>query len=304
MSDVYVYDEIPAEKNETPEGKPEKKQVEKNDEPSKKVSAKMEQAMSQGWRPKDEWTGPEDDWIDHNEFLVRGELMGRISEQSGAIKGLKGKLAKQEELIKKFGEHHKKVAEIEFKRALAQLKQQKAAALADGEHDAAVEIDDQISDLKNDFAEAQKDDVEDDTTTDETQGPPQVVVDWVNSPANNWYRTEDHMAAYADRVFDKHLAETGGDFAGALKKAETAVHAKFSTYFNSDDEQAPTRRGAVAEPSDTARSKQKKAGSKKTISAKDLSEEQRDVGKEFVNQGLIESLDVYAAELFAMGEIE
>lgn len=48
-----------------------------------------EAARKQGWVPQEEWNGNPDQWVDAKEFVYRGELLGRIKDQSKQIQSLR-----------------------------------------------------------------------------------------------------------------------------------------------------------------------------------------------------------------------
>jgi len=62
----------------------------------------QEKAMAEGWRPKEEYQGDPEKWVDAAEFLRRGELFSKIELQSKEIKQLK-------QTMTEFAKHHEKV---------------------------------------------------------------------------------------------------------------------------------------------------------------------------------------------------
>jgi hypothetical protein len=52
-------------------------------------SAKEQQALELGWRPKTEFDGDPEDWVTAGEFLKRGELFGRINSYRHEIDNLR-----------------------------------------------------------------------------------------------------------------------------------------------------------------------------------------------------------------------
>lgn len=144
-------------------------------------------ARSAGWVPLEEWEGDPDDWTDAKEFVKRGELFHKISSQSSEIKDLR-------KAINGLMEHHSKVKETEFTRALEYLKQQKKAALEEGNADKLLAVDDAIDTLKQEQAA---------DTTAKTQsaakaGPTPTFVGWVQQ--NQWYMADPELRAFADDV--------------------------------------------------------------------------------------------------------
>ena len=85
-----------------------------------------EKARLQGWKAKEEWDGPEDEFIDARAFVKNGELIARIkkveAEQRATI-----------EATQKFKEHFTKQKEAEYQTKLAELREKKWAALEEGD---------------------------------------------------------------------------------------------------------------------------------------------------------------------------
>ena len=75
----------------------------KKEEQAPKVNPGEDKARNGGWRPEGEWDGKPEDWVDYREFNVRGELMGRIQEQSGILNNQKKMLDEQKQALKDMG---------------------------------------------------------------------------------------------------------------------------------------------------------------------------------------------------------
>lgn len=97
-----------------------------------------QEAMDMGWRPKQEWTGPEEDFIDARTFVRNKSLFDKIE-------GLAKRVKDQDRTIGMLKEHHSKVEEATRKQVIEELKKAKKQAYADGDVDQAIEIDDEIS---------------------------------------------------------------------------------------------------------------------------------------------------------------
>lgn len=113
-----------------------------------------------GWVPKEEFRGSEDDWVDAEVFVKRGKeinpilrknnelLMKKLDEKAKEIDSIKASVEEFKQFQKESFE--RKAAEYEVQ--IAQLKTKKREAIAAGDGDLVVDIDDQIDSLK----EAQK----------------------------------------------------------------------------------------------------------------------------------------------------
>lgn len=194
---------------------------------AKPLTAVQEKAISQGWVPKDEFAGEEDEFIDAAEFVRRGELFQKIESQSKEMKHLR---AAMNELAK----HNAKVREVEYKRAVEDLKKQKKEALSEGDSDRVVELDDQIDLVKDQQKLLQQQQVQ--------QVVPQEIDPafgaWVSK--NPWYETNPDMRKFADRLGVVLAAEMSP--VEVLKEVEKEVKERFKDKFRNPNREKP---GAV-----------------------------------------------------------
>ena len=114
-----------------------------------------------GWAPKEEFRGSEDDWVDADVFVKRGKeinpilrknnelLMKKLEEKAKEIDSIKASV----EEFKKFQKESFERKQAEYEVQIAELKSKKRDAIAEGNGDLVVDIDDQIDSLK----EAQRD---------------------------------------------------------------------------------------------------------------------------------------------------
>jgi hypothetical protein len=188
----------------------------------------QQEALEQGWVPKDEFDGDPERFVDAGEFLRRGELFRKIESQSKEMKDMRRALA---ELAK----HNSKIAEVEYKRAIADLKAQKKTALSEGDADKVVEIDDKLDLVKDQQRLASQQAVQ--------QAIPQEVhpelQNWISN--NSWYETNKGMRGWAD-ARGVELAEEGKSPREVLKALEKEVKDRFKEKFTNPNRE---RAGAV-----------------------------------------------------------
>jgi hypothetical protein len=215
-------------------------------------------AAEQGWRPKDEWEGEPDDWRTAREFLDRGEFFKKIEDQSRTIKELR---KTQADLTR----HLETVRKTEFKRALDSLKAQKRNALAEGDVEKVIEIDDEIAETRAQQAQA--------PTPQVPEVDPQMhptFVAW--KERNTWYESNKAMRAYADRLG----SELTGSPSEILAEVERQVKKEFAHKFeNPRRNGAPAVEGSITKPSG------------KKDEAFKLSDEERRVMQRFVRAGAL-----------------
>ena len=117
-----------------------------------------------GWVPKEEFRGSESDWVDAEVFVKRGKeinpilrknnelLMKKLDEKAKEIDSIKASV----EEFKKFQKESFERKSAEYEIQIAQLKTKKREAIAAGDGDTVVDIDDQIDSLKEAQKEAKK----------------------------------------------------------------------------------------------------------------------------------------------------
>lgn len=205
----------------------------------------VEKATQLGWRPEEDWEGAPEDFIDAKEFVRRQPLFEKIEHQSKAIKNLNA-------AFEAFKQHHSKVKENEYNRALEQLKSARRRALTDGETDQALMLEDKIDEIKeqkNEFDQQLQE-----TQRYEPEQRPEFQR-WL--PNNSWYNKDEAMTAFADRVGVK-AHKDGYSPEVVLEMVTKAVKTEFKHKFTNPKRDGPssveggTRRGAKAEASDVA----------------------------------------------------
>lgn len=186
----------------------------------------MEQrAMSLGWRPKEEWDGSEDDFIDAKEFVRRQPLFEKISHQSRELKQVR-------QAVEALKTHLTTVREGEYQRALEALKAERRAALSDGDGEKFDRLDDEIKTV-----EAEVKQIKELAKAPAVQEVHPEFQSWMQ--ANPWYETQNHMRIFADEV-GKKLHASGMAPAEVLKAVEKEVRKEFPNKFsNPNKELAP-----------------------------------------------------------------
>lgn len=216
-------------------------------------------AMESGWVPKEEYSGEEHKWVDAGEFLRRGELFKKIENQSKELKDVKKALDEMKKL-------HSQVREVEYKRALETLREQKKTALLEGDADALLAVEDKIDLVKEQQKLLAQEPVE-----PVEQVNPEFQA-WTER--NNWYESNGPMKAFADAL-GTDLARTGMSPSNVLKEVEKQVRAEFPNKFRNPNQDKP---GAVEGA---------KAKGASRISADNLSDDERRVMRTFVRTGVM-----------------
>ena len=247
------------------------------------LSPVEQRALDMGWRPKEEWDGDEADFISAETFVARKPLFEKIDHQNRELKEVRKALTALQE-------HHNRVKEQAFRDAYATLKEEKKVALAEGDADRLIEVDEKIAELRSQEIEQKQV-----SNTPPSQQLNPAFVSWVEK--NSWYvddkKTE--LRAYADAVGIKFAKEhpERSDPNELLREVEKQVKLRFKEYFTNERKDRPS-----AVEGSSARTSQKNKDSDDGFV---LSEDDERVMKKFVRQGIM-TKEQYIAELKAISK--
>ena len=228
-------------------------------------------AREQGWVPKEEWTGEEDKWRPAREFVDRGELFGKIDSMSKELKEAK-------KTLKLMQEHHSKVKESEYNRAVTDLKALQKQHLEEGNSDGYLETTELLTDLK---AEQKARAVVAETSPKNEPHPD--FVSWVEK--NQWYNKDDEMRDYADAIgLGYNQKHPGLEPEEVLKYVATQVRGRFRERFVNPNRTKPS----AVEGANTTESSRK--------GSFELTEEERKVMNTFVRAGVM-TKEAYVDEI-------
>lgn len=173
-------------------------------------------ALDQGWKPKDQFDGPEDEFIDAPEFVRRGELFSKIETQNKELKAVR-------RALEEFRANQSKDKTQAIERAIKSLKQERRAAIEDGDTSRAFELEDEIESIS-----AEKTQIAQDSARPSVQEVNPEFQDWQN--ANSWYGKDNVMRAAADAIgFD--LARSGMSPSQVLKEVAKEIRKEFPHKF-------------------------------------------------------------------------
>ena len=231
-------------------------------------------AKAQGWRPKEEYDGDPTKWVSAETFVAKGELISKIET-------LNKELKTQRKATQMLQEHHKKVQESEFKRAVEFLKAQKKAAYERGDVDAIMDLDDQIATVKE-TQRLQKEEPQ------EEKADISEFNSWVEQ--NPWYDTEKELKESADNLGitykTRYPDKTPLD---VLQYVEKQIKRMYPEKFQNPNRTKPS----------AVEGSGRSAGSGGKRDSFELSEEERKVMNTFVRQGIMSAED-YVTEVKRM----
>jgi hypothetical protein len=233
-----------------------------------------DRAREQGWLPADEYDGDKSKWVSAETFVAKGELISKIESIGKELKSTK-------KAMHMLQDHHAKVKEAEFTRAVNYLKQQKKQAYESGDVDKIIEIDEQISNVK----ETQKQQAI--VLAQQEQNEPEVHPNFTAwAEKNSWYNTDAELREASDAIGLAHAKANPNkspeeilDFVS--RKIKTSYPEKFS---NPNRDKSSSVEGAGS----SARTRK--------VSDFDMSEDEVKVMNTFVRQGIM-TKDEYMKEL-------
>jgi hypothetical protein len=267
MTEEVVADQV-VEPTQQEEAAPEQATTQ---EPTQKEFSSAEQkAMEQGWKPQEDYEGDPDKWVDAKEFLRRGELFEKIDSLGRELKDAK-------KVINLLKNHHEKVRETEYKRALDDLKAQKKQAYEEGNVDQIVELDDKIATFKEQVK------VERAAEAERPNEPNPAFVAWVQQ--NKWYANDSEMRTFADDIGMAHArANPSKTPQEVLKYVEERVRKSYPEKFTNPNRTKPAAVEGATAP---------KATKKDDF---ELSDEERKAMNAFVRSGVM-SKDEYISQI-------
>jgi len=225
-------------------------------------------ARQSGWVPKDEWKGRKEDWRPAKEFNERGELFTRIKSQSKELSDMKNAVNM---LVSQQSKQYLKG----FEDAVASLKQQRAAAVADGDLEAVVKISDAIDEVKEKHQEAQKV-----ARPSAPVGPTDTFKEWHTK--NTWYMKDKDLSEHAEDVGEIYKKRNpNSSEADMLEHVARAVRKEFPNKFR--QKAPPSPDGDGRESSGGKRDGGRNDSKFSEIEAQ-MTEEQRGIMKTIIRQ--------------------
>ena len=108
--------------------------------------ATLSEAKRQGWVPQEEYSGPEDRWVDAETFVKKGKEINALLRKDNEF--LKREVSEMKSTMMEFKKFHAETEKRAYDRAMADLRDQKKEAINTGDGDKVLQIDDAIDELK------------------------------------------------------------------------------------------------------------------------------------------------------------
>jgi len=243
-------------------------------EPTEREYSPIEKkAMEMGWKPLEEFDGDPAEFRSAETFVALAPLYEKISQTGKENKRLK-------EAMQHMASMFDKIKEQSYQQALKTLREERKAALQEGDIDRVDLIEQQIDNVKEQQQLAKE------------QAPVLDLDDSRSSPVhpqfqqflerNRWYQSDEDMTAWADARGVK-LAQQGKDRNEVLEILEKEVKKVFPHKFtNPNRERASAVEGG--DNTKTSNSKQKVL----------LSEDERRIMKTIVRSGVMTEAEYLA----------
>lgn len=165
----------------------------KEPEKEKELSEIETKALAQGWNP--DWQGAPEEFIDAAEFVRRKPLFDKIESQR---RFYDKKLKDVELTLNQLASHHAKVREVEYLRALKEIRTAKREALKEGDTSAVLEMEDKIEEMAA-TREAEIRQIAEEQIKQQPQAGPSIEFqEW--SRQNPWYLQDEDMHDFANGV--------------------------------------------------------------------------------------------------------
>ena len=231
-------------------------------------------AREQGWKPKEEYEGDPNKWRPAKEFVERGELFGKIDSLGKELKDTK-------KALKMLQEHHSKVKETEYNRAVTELKTLQKKHLEEGNSDEYLKTTELLTDLK---AEQKAREVMSQQQAAQPQVDPRFVA-WQEK--NSWYNKDAEMRQFADTLgLGYAQANPGMEPDDVLEYVSKQIKLAYKDKFENPNRTKPS----AVEGSNNATPKKDEV---------QLTDDERRVMNTFVRQGVM-TKDEYIAQVKAM----
>ena len=228
-----------------PEVEPEAVQEEAAEESN--LSETEQKAFDQGWRPKEEFEGNEDNWKTAKEYIKDGEFISKIAELNRRMDSQKAEFDERLDNTNKLNEA-RRTAEIEDLKA----KQREAVNMADEDaYDHAQKKIDQLEESKVDVS-------------NQPQGKDPAISEW--EAKNEWINDPgDEKTSIAQGLFNNYLIKNKGHTA---KQALEHVDSRLANLYPVSN---PRRDQPDATETGTKRPKQKN----RDLSMDDLTQDEK-----------------------------
>ena len=149
----------------------------------------LAEAKRQGWKPEEEYDGPDGKWVDADTFVKKGKEINAILRKDNEF--LKREVAEMKSTMMEFKKFHDETEKRAYDRAIADLRQQKKDAISVGDGEKVLEIDDALDEIKEKQREAK-------VQAKPSNQPNPDFVEW--NEENNWFGKDTELTEEANLI--------------------------------------------------------------------------------------------------------
>jgi hypothetical protein len=238
----------------------------------------VEKARAKGWTPLETWRGDPEDWVDAKEFLGREKLFSKIHTLQKELVNIRNATQKD---FQEIGKYFAQMREVEYKRALNDLRAQRREALQEGDLEKADQLDVQMDEIKEQRQQATN--VPQPTATGAIEDP--TFAAW--KVENSWFENDQELRQEAIGI--------GVGYANANKNAtqEQVLEYVAKTIKKFNPEKFGQRKQSVddSEPLNSVESPTRRATNptrgRGKLSVNDLNDMERSVMKTLITRGVL-----------------
>lgn len=265
-------------------------EAEQKEDVKTELSDVEQQAAKMGWNP--EWEGDKEGFIDAKEFIRRKPLFDRIESQKRQVDSQATQLKQVQDSLNQLAMHHRNVKEIEYQRALKDVKSQRREAMVEGDTAKALEFEDKIETLTNDRQEELQHQQRSQQVAAKNE-PSAAFLAW--SKDNSWYLENPDLNAEADGIAAAYVRNITKQGKQIVEKevfdfVEARIKKNNPDLFDNPNRSRPSSVGSGERSSNTS-------GRKGSYRPTD---EERQIAKNWVKQGIFKTEDEYYKERAAM----
>lgn len=192
-------------------------------------------AKEMGWRPKEEFKGDPDKWVEAETFVKRGEeilpiLKAQSKKDREALKAATDQIAEMKKTFGEFKQYHSQTEKRAYERAMKDLEARQAQAVEDNDLKAVREITREMTDLSKDVRT-------DDSGNDLAKTQDEAFAVWVQD--NAWFKTDAALRGAAIALADEIAADGLIDPAKQMAEVSKRIKAEFPHKFENARRAAP-----------------------------------------------------------------
>ncbi len=236
--------------------------------------AAEDKARRLGWKPKDEFSGPDGKWVDAAEFVRRGEESPALLRENNKVLERQVKVLKDD--LRKFAGQMGTIQKRAYDTAVRDLEARHAEAVESGDAHAALDVAKEMHALSRE--------VEDVVAPDGPDEDDRAALDDFKA-RNPWMGKDNAMTAYAVAL-SNDLQGQGVEGKAQLEEVERQMRAAFPAKFT-----RPRPAVSAVESQTPSRPRAK--------SFIDLPSDAKQMAQNLVKRGVFKSVDEYAKDFWA-----